>query len=715
MRQTLKSRPALIELAGAVAIAIAAWQAFAGVTRADLPAYGAAAALALLGVCLVRRAAAPFAAALVALAAVAAGLARANGLAFGAGEIATLGGAVVLAAGVAAGLRAIAGQHLWAGVLAAPVAFVALALGLAAPHNATSPLVARSVHVTMDDGVRIAVDWHLPRGWTGERLPTIVVFTRYFRASELRFPFNILLSNDSGHRNRLAAAGYASVMVDVRGSGASFGFRQRELSEREIADFPQVVDWVIAQPWSNGIVGAEGVSYGGTTAEMLMLRRHPAVKAVATQYALFDSYADAAFPGGLANRHIVEAWGEMLGALDANRPPPGVDLLTRLAWGGVKPVDGPDGRRLLQDALEEHRRSYDFKDGAGIVEYRDDVIGPDGVPLFHGPMNALDSYRDLPAAVLVVSGWMDGGYQHSAFKRIANIDDPRLKVVIGPWNHGPSSVVDPCGATPEARMGRRSDLTLPFFDHHLKGVSNGYDALPRIRYFSMCGGGWRGADRWPPTDEGTVLHLGPGTLATDPPQAAASLSHRVDPLASSGPDSRWSSLVQLPNQREVTRYGDRAPAGTHMLVFRGAPLSGPLVVTGHPLLTLSLAASGPDGALFAYLEDEAPDGTVRYVTEGVLRLANRAVMETPFYADFAPVRSHLRADARPMPVDTPVTIEVGMLPISYRFAPGHRVRLSIAGADADNFLPLAAQAGEYSVHLGPGVPGTLVLPVDAAE
>jgi len=49
-----------------------------------------------------------------------------------------------------------------------------------------------------------------------------------------------------------ARAGIALVLVDARGSGASFGTRTTGLDEREIADYGEVIDWIAAQPWSNG-------------------------------------------------------------------------------------------------------------------------------------------------------------------------------------------------------------------------------------------------------------------------------------------------------------------------------------------------------------------------------------------------------------------------------------------------------------------------------
>ena len=43
-------------------------------------------------------------------------------------------------------------------------------------------------------------------------------------------------------------------------------------------DLITIVEWIVDQPWSNGNMAAEGVSYEGSTAEMLVRLGHPAVK-----------------------------------------------------------------------------------------------------------------------------------------------------------------------------------------------------------------------------------------------------------------------------------------------------------------------------------------------------------------------------------------------------------------------------------------------------
>ena len=81
-----------------------------------------------------------------------------------------------------------------------------------------------------------------------------------------------------------ASRGYAMVRIDVRGSGASFGRWSGPSSSDEVKDGGEIVNWIVAQPWSNGKVGAMGDSYEGSTAQMLAAVNHPAVKAVIPRF-----------------------------------------------------------------------------------------------------------------------------------------------------------------------------------------------------------------------------------------------------------------------------------------------------------------------------------------------------------------------------------------------------------------------------------------------
>jgi len=129
-----------------------------------------------------------------------------------------------------------------------------------------------SFYLPMSDGTELAVDLHLPRDLeAGQRIPTILHQTRYWRSLDIRFPFDRFVDGRfllwGSYRRYFVSRGYAWVDVDVRGTGASFGTWEHSYWEREVADGAEVVDWIVAQPWSGGKIGAWGVSYAGGAAE----------------------------------------------------------------------------------------------------------------------------------------------------------------------------------------------------------------------------------------------------------------------------------------------------------------------------------------------------------------------------------------------------------------------------------------------------------------
>jgi predicted acyl esterase len=101
---------------------------------------------------------------------------------------------------------------------------------------------ARSFYLPMRDGVRIAVDVVLPDGVPeGRRIPTVLNMTRYWRAEEGRDPG---AASESGLNpvRFWVSHGFAVVVGDVRGTGASFGVWPHHRSRDETRDFGEIRD-----------------------------------------------------------------------------------------------------------------------------------------------------------------------------------------------------------------------------------------------------------------------------------------------------------------------------------------------------------------------------------------------------------------------------------------------------------------------------------------
>jgi predicted acyl esterase len=117
--------------------------------------------------------------------------------------------------------------------------------------------------------------------------------------------------------------------------------------------------------------------------------------------------------------------------------------------------------------------------------------------------------------------------------------------------------------------------------------------------------------------------------------------------------------------------------------------------------------------VFAYLEDVSPDGRVTYVTEGQLRAINRRLAEPaalPYDPGPAP-HSFYRADAMPVVPGEWFTISFKLHSVAALVKKGHRVRLAIAGADADTFRSLPGQPGQFDIERGAPEPSFISLPL----
>jgi len=608
--------------------------------------------------------------------------------------------------------------------------------------------VRRSLHVPMRDGVRLAVDVILPRDLPpGRRLPALLHQGRYWRSVALRGPARLFdpvprHGQLGPFRAYFVERGYAWIDADTRGSGASFGTRLWDFSPEEIQDGADLVDWIVAQPWSNGRVAGVGVSYSGAAAELLLANRHPAVKAALPLFCDFDQYQDILAPGGVPHRAWLDAWGAFTRRLDRG-------LLPRAAWWlplfvrGVRPVDGARGRALLAAALRDHAGNFDFAALADVV-HRDDLpfgdedagaeparaqararaaawlearFGPD----FRARGTDLASphaYADLVdasgAPVYAYSGWLDGAYAGSAAARFARLANPGNRLLLGPWDHA-LHAVSPYGDLGASRFDHAGEL-LRFLDHHVRGLPTGLEREPRVHYYTQGAEAWRAAARWPPPADPLVLHLAAGRAleASPPREPAAEDRHEVDFAAGTGPASRWGALAGRPIGAP---YPDRAARDRRLLHYTSAPLPADVEVTGHPLVTLWVASSASDGAFFAYLEDVGPDGEVRYVTEGMLRGLHRRRAPAPEADPLAlPLRSFRRGDAAPLVPGEVTELRFALLPTSTVFAAGHRVRLALAGADADHFARIPASGPvEWRVQRGSSHPSRLILPARRPE
>jgi uncharacterized protein len=560
-----------------------------------------------------------------------------------------------------------------------------------------------SQYVQMRDGVRIAVDVWLPDSLPpSTRLPAILEQTRYYRTSILRSD----LHGECRPAGKPAidlfvTHGYAYVVVDVRGTGASFGTRTAEYSDEEIADGRDILDWIVRQDWSNGKVGSQGQSYLGTAAELLVQNHHPALKAIVPTFSGYDFYGEIVSPGGIRNTAFGQFWSDAIQALDSGAPPAPSPVL------GPCPVDDDENQVLLHAAVEQHRSNFNVWRFLQQVSFRDDRF--EGVNLDAGsPFTHQGSIGGERVPTYVVVGWNDSAYTLGALRRYLTAPAANMHVLIGPWGHGARYYYAPGIREPTASSFDLAAEKLRYFDYVLKGTDAGVANSPRIRYFTTGSSRWHGAQQWPPPESRRHLFYFADDrgLTEHAPRRAASDRYHSEGTAASGGDNRWhSTMGAFP-----VAYPDRRDMDEGLLTYTSRPLETDLEITGDPAATLFMTTDRTDTDVFVYLEEVTSDGQANYVGEGELRASHRRRGALPFRTP-EPVHTDRRVDQERVVPHQRMTLEIGLLPLSHVFRAGSRLRVSIASADRSQFLEHAVEAENWTVSRGPMTPSRIELPV----
>ncbi|MBW2367653.1 MAG: CocE/NonD family hydrolase [Deltaproteobacteria bacterium] len=574
-----------------------------------------------------------------------------------------------------------------------------------------------SRYIPARDGTGLAVDIWLPADCAGAKLPTIFTLTRYWRSAGFK---EDTLAWQKSHEEAvlLTTRGYAYVVADSRGSGASFGTRDCEFSEAEIGDIEVLMAWIAGRPWSNGNVASTGTSYTGNTAFCCASGSPPALKVVVPYAADFDVYAQLVRPGGLEN-FFTRDWGAGVRALDQNdhetllnnmsTPPPEPIAVN---FTGVRPVDEDTDGSLLMAAVGEHADNFNVGSIAAHMDYRDQK--DDTVNLLNRASVYFhrDNIEKSSLPIHYRTGWLDAGTPQGALSLFNTFSNPK-RVIIGPWNHGNNYLVNPyINDKPVALpLEEKVDLTVGSLAPYVRD-DDGDSATEMgvLEYYTYAENVWKTTRVWPlPETRMTrfYLHAGHTLVAKAPGLEGGEDHYKVDPTATTGATNRWhTNLGGGP-----VLYPDRREEDKKLLIYETQPLATDTEITGHPVLRLFLALSQEDGDVIVYLEDVGPDGTVYYITEGCLRVRHRKVSPPP-YAFAGPYHSFRREDAEPLVPETVTELMIGLFPTSVLFRKGHRIRLAISGADKGTFLPMGGvENAQWRIQRNSRHPSYLELPI----
>lgn len=535
-----------------------------------------------------------------------------------------------------------------------------------------------SQYVKVKDGTWLAVDVYFPNNKIPDKpLPLLFEFTRYWRGYEHPKTGKRIPSLRGVHKHFLKN-GYALAIVDVRGSGASFGQRPAEYSPDEVRDAYDVVEWATKQSWCNGNVGAFGTSYTGTTAELLTATNHPAVKAVIPGWSDFDLFNSPVRPYGAIASSFIKTWSDLVNAMDQN--------IIKVMRASIRRVGTDKDGSLLKQAIASHKNNPNVFQGVVNAEFRDQKMGGKYTYGECSPITWHKAISKSKVPMLVLVSWLDAGTIEGTLQRFQHFKNPQ-KVVIMAGSHGGGNLASPykvgknrVAHTPS--IPEQFKLRTDFLDYYLKGKKNGVDKWPDIKYYNMGEETFKTTNRWPV--KGTKRqkwYFGQkGGLSTQVSKTGKD-NYEVDFGTSTGKLNRWMTQMGRP----VLGLDHREEMDKRMLTYTSTPLTKDMQITGNVVVNLEMASSTKDGLVVVYLEDVDEKGQSRYVTEGGLRLIHRKLGKAPYLKTKLPFHSFNKADAMPMKPGEKTNIQLKMWATSVLIKKGHRLRIAIAGADKDMF------------------------------
>jgi uncharacterized protein len=527
-------------------------------------------------------------------------------------------------------------------------------------------VLEKDVAVQLRDGVTIYVDVFRPAG--SEQVPVIVAWSPYGKgqgtSASVMGVFGLVgLSNQtvSGLEKFEApdpaywcAHGYAVCNPDVRGVVDSEG--DSVLWDRqEGQDCHDLIEWLAAQSWCTSKVAMSGTSYLAVAQWFTAAEQPPHLVAINPWEGVSDVYRDLVLRGGM----------------------PDTGFAQLLQDGSFF------GQNRKEDVLAEVERYPLMND-----------LWADKIPDF--------SRITVPA--YVVASYSNTLHTAGTFRAWRRIASPRKWLRIHNGQEWPDYY-------DEANV---EDLRR-FFDHYLKGIDNGWEQTPRVRYsvLDLRGGDQVGvpADAFPP--DGVVsqrfyLDARSRSLSRTAPSEEVEAAYTVD----STPNAvsfitRFdveTVLVGYPKAHLWVQARDADDMDLFVLVQK-------LDAHGTPLAAFTVPNQS------AMIHDLTDHGAtvLRYRgSDGRLRVSARHLDQALSTED---VPAHTFDRVEKLSAGQIVDVEIDLLPIGLKFAAGEQLRFLISARNLlGTLMPgireyVGANSGQHVIHTGGSTPSYLQLPV----
>lgn len=486
-------------------------------------------------------------------------------------------------------------------------------------NSYSQPLSPKIVNIPMRDGKTLAADIYRPD--TVNKYPVILIQTPYNRTF---YRWSLPL----GTGLKLSTSKYAFVIVDWR---CFYGSTSACVASPDRGkDGYDVVQWIAAQPWSDGKVGTWGPSALGKiqyqTAKEKPANLVCAAPLVAGSQFNYDEY----FPGGVYRTEYVEQ-------LDAL----GYGMSTTLL---ANPV---------------YNLTWQFAENANM--YPESITIP----------------------VFMIGGW----YDHNISVMLQLFDSLKAnspvavrtkhKLMMGPWAHGGFGAAY-VGSGNQGELsypgaaGWSDSLALRFFDHYLRGVNNNWDNEPVMRYFQLGEDNWNTCTTWPPLalpDVKLYLHKN-GLLDPAVPTAAKDSSIIIydprDPSPTYGGTTLKQGLKQGPYNQK-----DTVESRNDILVFSTPVLTQNVKLKETTKAVFYVSSNRFDTDFAIRLTDVYPDGRSMLVSDGIRRMRFR--------------KGFTAADTSRIVPGQIYQVQIDLPSTAITFLAGHRIRIDITSSNYPRF------------------------------
>ena len=481
-------------------------------------------------------------------------------------------------------------------------------------------------------------------------------------------------SLEVGDFNFYVRRGYAFVIAQLRGTfGAEGDFGNLHPDAETIQDIADAIEWVATQPWCDGKVAMNGVSYFSVVQKRAAVLRPKSLRAIFAMYGWSDGYRDGYYRGGILAHGFSTYWLNYYarGYRFGNR------MKASMGEGAYREALQAalaDGEIASVPVLREALRNPD----AGVNPLINEIVLN---PLYNRYYEEREVDFSASDAVPGFFGadWGNFGLHLAGDVRAFQQWKAPRKMVIGP----PIYLDRP--------LYQYAYESLRWFDHHLKDVDNGIMEEAPVRVYIVGANEWKSAERWPiPGTRWTPFYLHAGGLLSE---------HEF-----------W------PNEPGTT-YED-SPFSRGTATFTTSPIVEQTEVCGPIAVKLFASTTDEEILFFASLWHIDAAGSTSLLTRGWLRGSQRE-LDPGRSKPWQPYHRHARRV--PLVPGEVYEFDLEMRPYGILLRPGERLMLKVRGADDEppaNFLHRIAQGGvtrhtasHVTLHHDAQRPSHLLLPI----